>query len=141
MKNLSILFAAFAVLFLVSCSKENNDSELTLVSNRTSRVAGSWTYDKVFINDVDVTSTTFSADENYTMEFTKDGGYTYSSSYLGQTYSDAGKWEFTNSNESIKITDSYGDVETYKILRLTNTEMWWSETYGTDTYEVHLKAK
>ena len=140
MKKLSILFAAFAVLFLVSCGKYEDGPGFSLRS-KAGRVAGSWTYDKVFINDVDVTSTTFSADENYTMEFTKDGGYTYSSSYLGQTYSDAGKWEFTNSNESIKITDSYGDVETYKILRLTNTEMWWSETYGTDTYEVHLKAK
>jgi hypothetical protein len=140
MKKLSILFAAFAVLFLVSCGKYEDGPGFSLRS-KAGRVAGSWTYDKVYINDVDVTSATFSADENYTMEFTKDGGYTFSYAYLGQTYSDAGKWEFANSNESIKITDSYGDVETYKILRLTNTEMWWSETDGTDTYEIHLKAK
>jgi hypothetical protein len=140
MKKLSILFAAFAVMFLVSCGKYEDGPGFSLRS-KAGRVAGSWTYDKVFINDVDVTSLLFDADATYTLDFTKDGGYKSTESYAGQTYSDDGKWEFTNSDENIKITDSDGYVEEYKILRLTNTEMWWSETDGTDTYEIHLKAK
>jgi hypothetical protein len=141
MKNLSILFAAFAVLFLVSCSKENNDSELTLVSNRTSRVAGTWTYDKLFVNGVDITSSILTAGEEYTLQFTQDGGYFFSYSNTSQSYSDSGSWHFTDGIENIAITNTLGEVVTYKILRLTNFEMWWSETDGADTYEYHFKVK
>jgi hypothetical protein len=140
MKKLSILFAAFAVMFLVSCGKYEDGPGFSLRS-KAGRVAGSWTYDKAFINNVDVTSLFYSSDVISTLEFTKDGAYTETETYAGQTDTDGGKWEFTNSDENIKITYNDGYVNEYKILRLTNTEMWWSETDGTDTYEVHLKAK
>ena len=140
MKKLSILFAAFAVLFLVSCGKYEDGPGFSLRS-KAGRVAGSWTYDKIYLNDVDVTSLITTSGEDVTLDFTKDGGYTYTSVYAGQTYSDAGKWEFTNNDEDMKITDSDGYVDTYKILRLTNTEMWWSQTDGADTYKIYLKAK
>lgn len=141
MKKLSILFAAFAVLFLVACGEQSNESELTLIPNRTARIAGTWTYDKVFLNGVDVTSSILSATDEYTFQFTQQGEFFFSYSNAGQLYSDSGNWLFTDGIENIAITNTLGEVVTYKILRLTNFEMWWSETDGIDTYEYHFKVK
>ena len=141
MKKLSILFAAFAVLFLVACGEQSNESELTLIPNRTARIAGTWTYDKLFVNGVDVTASTLTVGSEYTLQFTEDGGYFFSYSNIGQSYSDSGSWLFTDGIENIAITNTLGEVVTYKILRLTNFEMWWSETDGVDTYEYHFKVK
>ena len=129
------------MLFLVACGEQSNESELTLIPNSTARIAGTWTYDKIFVNGVDVTASTLIVGSEYTLQFTEDGEYFFSYSNIGQTYSDSGSWLFTDGIENIAITNTLGEVVTYKILRLTNFEMWWSETDGMDTYEYHFKVK
>ena len=141
MKKLYVFFSVFALFFLVSCGKESAESELTLVSNRTSRIAGTWTYDKVFLNGIDITSSVLGANDEYTFQFTQQGEYFFSYSYAGQFYSDSGSWLFTDGIKNITITNNLGQVDTYKILRLTIFEMWWSATDGIDTYEYHFKVK
>ena len=146
MKKISILFAAFAVLLLVSCGKYEDGPGFSLRS-RTSRIAGSWTYEKVIFNGVDVTSTWSEPGEDYTLEFTKDGGYTetviYPQGYIDVT---SGSWELTDNDENISIklaTVYYSATEVNKILRLTNKEMWYVYTspVSGNTTEYHLKAK
>jgi hypothetical protein len=82
-----------------------------------------------------------SATDEYTFQFTQQGDFLFSYSYAGQFYSDSGSWLLTDGIENITITNNLGQVETYKILRLTNFEMWWSEVIGTETYEYHFKVK
>ena len=146
MKKISILFAAFAVLLLVSCGKYEDGPGFSLRS-RTARIAGSWTYEKVIVNGVDMTSTWIEPGEDNTFEFTKDGGYTETvidpQGYIDVT---SGSWELTDNDENISIklaTVYYSATTVYKILRLTNKEMWyeWTSTASGNKIEYHLKAK
>ena len=143
MKKLSVLFAAFAVLFLLSCGKYEDGPGISLRS-KSSRIAGSWTIDKKFENDIDVTSQWVGNGIDRTYEFTRDGSYSKTTTYGSGTVStDSGTWEFVNDDEDLKISYSnsgFTSVNTYKILRLTNSELWYSITDSTDTYETHLKA-
>ena len=136
MKKLSILFAAFAVVFLASCGKYEDGPGFSLRS-KASRIAGSWTIDKYTIDGVDYSSDL----SGITWDFTKAGAFTSSYTYAGQTFTDNGTWALTSNDENVTLTDSFGDSESYKILRLTNSEFWFSETYSGVTSEYHLKAK
>ena len=140
MKKLSILFAAFAVLFLVSCGKYEDGPGFSLRSKKA-RVCGSWTYDKILIDDVDVTANIVAAGEDYTWVFNKDGMYEGMWSFPGGWQSSNGNWFFENKQEDIVFPDFNGDPDIYKILRLTNTEFWFSKTEYGSTKEYHLKAK
>ena len=53
MKKLSILFAAFSVLFLVSCGKYEDGPGFSLRS-KEARLAGTWTFEKVTWDGIDV---------------------------------------------------------------------------------------
>lgn len=134
MKKLSILFAAFAVLFLVSCGKYEEGPGISLRS-KASRIDGSWKVEKYTEDGADFTSDYASL----TFEFTKDGSYTVSDAYLGQL--ETGSWELTSNNEDFTFTFSDGTTEAYKILRLTNSDFWISQTYSGITDVIHLKAK
>ena len=61
MKRSSLLFTAFAMLFLVSCGKYEDGPDFTLRS-KTARIAGSWTLEKYMVDGVDLTSQVTSAD-------------------------------------------------------------------------------
>jgi hypothetical protein len=146
MKKLSILFAAFAVLFLVSCGKYEDGPGFSLRS-KSSRIAGSWTIDKKLENGVDVTSEWVGNGIDHTYEFTKDGAYKSTTTYgSGIVNVEEGSWELTNNDEDLTViysnpSSTWTDTLTYKILRLTNSEMWYSRSNGTETLETHLKAK
>jgi hypothetical protein len=136
MKKLSILFAAFAVLFLVSCGKYEEGPSLSLRS-KASRIDGSWKVEKYTEDGTDLTSDY----ATLTFEFTKDGSFTISDNYLGQVFSETGSWELTSNNEDLTFTFSDGTTDVYKILRLTNSDFWISQTYSGITDVIHLKAK
>jgi hypothetical protein len=136
MKKLSILFAAFAVLFLVSCGKYEDGPGISLRS-KASRIDGSWKVEKYTEDGTDFTSDY----ATLTFEFTKDGSFTISDNYLGQVYSETGSWELTSNDEDLTFTFSDGTTDVYKILRLTNSDFWISQTYSGMTDVIHLKAK
>lgn len=136
MKKLSILFAAFSVLFLVSCGKYEDGPGFSLRS-KEARLAGTWTFEKVTWDGIDVAVVY----EDYTWDFTKSGSFTETEIDFGQIYTYVGTWALTSNDENITITDSDGDSRTYKILRLTNSEFWFSQTSNGSTDEYHLKAK
>ena len=136
MKKLSILFAAFAVFFLVSCGKYEEGPGLSLRS-KASRIDGSWKVEKYTEDGTDLTSDY----ATLTFEFTKDGSFTISDNYLGQVFSETGSWELTSNNEDLTFTFSDGTTDVYKILRLTNSDFWISQTYSGITDVIHLKAK
>jgi hypothetical protein len=136
MKKLSILFAAFAVVMLASCGKYEDGPGFSLRS-KASRIAGSWTIEKATSDGVDYTADL----SGLTFEFTQAGSYTETFTFFGQTSTDTGNWELTSNNEDLTITYTDGTIQSYKILRLTNSELWFSETSSGTTDEYHLKAK
>jgi len=75
MKKLSILFAAFAVVFLASCGKYEEGPGFSLRS-KTSRLAGTWTLTEAFQGSTNVTGDLTSGG-TVELTFDKDGAYTY----------------------------------------------------------------
>jgi hypothetical protein len=129
------------MLFLVSCGKYEDGPDFTLRS-KTARIAGSWTLEKYMVDGVDLTSQVTSADLALSLKYDKDGSYTEVRFLSGQVVSTkSGTWKFSLNKENLVVTLTSGTVTAYKILRLTNSELWLQETYGGDVTEIHLKAE
>lgn len=145
MKKISLLLVTIAMVSLWSCGKYEEGPMFSLRS-KTGRIAGTWVYDKILQNDVDVTSQS-TANSTFEMTIDRDGTYktVYSYTVLGQNFSgeDTGTWEFGD-NETINITsDSGNGTNTTTIIRLTNSEFWTKDTDSStgDVTEVHYKSK
>jgi hypothetical protein len=144
MKKLSILFAAFAVVFLASCGKYEDGPGFSL-SSKTSRLAGSWTVTEAFQGSTNIT-TSLTNGGTVDLTFEKDGAYTYSYDFvifgIPTNGSVSGTWAFSSDKTSLEITDGSGQTDSSKILRLTNNELWLEQSDSNGgTYEVHYSAK
>jgi len=141
MKRSSLLFTAFAMLFLVSCGKYEDGPDFTLRS-KTARIAGSWALDKFIEDGVDLTSQVTASGYSISFDFTKDGSYSEAEYVSGQLVgTNSGAWKLSLNKENLVVTLTNGTVTAYKILRLTNSELWLQETYGGDVTEINLKAE
>ena len=144
MKKLSILFAAFAVVFLASCGKYDDGPGFSLRS-KTSRLVGSWTVTEAFQGSTNIT-TSLTNGGTVDLIFDKDGAYTYSYDFLILGFptngSISGTWAFSSDKSSLEVTDGSGQMDSSKILRLTNKELWLEQSDSNGgTYEVHYSAK
>jgi uncharacterized lipoprotein NlpE involved in copper resistance len=144
MKKLSILFAAFAVVMLASCGKYEDGPGFSLRS-KTARLAGTWTVTEAFQGTVDITT---SLTNGGTIEatFEKDGSYTYTYNFVILGFptngSVSGTWAFSSDKSALEVTDGSGQMDSSKILRLTNNELWLEQVDSNGgTYEVHYSAK
>ncbi len=143
MKKIKLALVAMTLVMLWSCGKYEEGPAFSLRSKK-SRIAGTWVYDKVLQDGVDVTSE--SNYSSYELTIEKDGTYktVFSYTFLGQTISgeDSGTWEFGD-NETIDVKSTTNNTTTTStITRLTNSEYWTKRTStdGTVT-EVHYKSK
>ena len=118
-KFLSYLFAALLMVTTVSCDDDDDNS----TPNNTSLLtASTWTGDKVFVQNIDVTenpSAPFDV-KDITVKFNNDG--TYSGQIIGAT--EDGTWEFNNSQNQIILDKDTDDELTVDINKLTSTELW-----------------
>ena len=144
MKKLSLLFALAAMFVFAGCGKYEDGPGFSLRS-KEARIKGTWAIEKYYENGVDITADFLADGTTVTIEFTKDGSYstTLSYTFLGQTYTETetGSWVLTNDDAYLTMTDSQGDASSVRILRLTNSEMWFEDTSSGTTDEVHLIAK
>ena len=54
----------------------------------------------------------------------------------------SGTWAFSSDKTSLEVTDGSGQMDSSKILRLTNNELWLEQSDSNGgTYEVHYSAK
>ncbi len=140
MKKLSILFAAFAVVMLASCGKYEDGPGFSLRS-KTSRLAGSWTVTEAFQGSTNIT-TSLTNGGTVDLTFDKDGAYTYSYDFVITNGSVTGTWAFSSDKTSLEVTDGSGQMDSSKILRLTNNELWLEQSDSNGgIYEVHYSAK
>jgi hypothetical protein len=143
MKKLSILFAAFAVVFLASCGKYEDGPGLSLRS-KTSRLAGTWTVTEAFQGSTNITSSITNGG-SVELTFNNDGAYSYTYDFvvfgIPTNGTVTGTWAFSDDKSQIVVSNG-GQSDSSKILRLTNSELWLEESDGSGgTYEVHYSSK
>lgn len=136
MKKTALALSFIGLSLLLGSCKKYPDGPIISFETRTARVANNWKMGSVTLNGTDVTSSYNNI--NYTETYTKDGNYSYSSSFG----SGSGKWAFENSDKQIKRNGvSNQDSEDLTILKLKENEFWYSYTDRRDNYEFHLVPK
>lgn len=146
MKKSTLFIAAWAVLLVVSCGKYEDGPNFSLRSKK-SRVVGEWYYEGIYVDGVEMTTPEDLV--GYSSTFEKNGEYLDMAVDAGNPIVTVGTWDFANDKEELAITTQYVDWNNtlvyntinYKILRLTNKELWYSITSNGSEYEVHLKSK
>ena len=133
---------AISVLSLTSCSKE------TTLEENQKNIKKLWKLDQYLVNGVDKTSSlvitgyteSYSDNLKYDRSFTSRNGdnITQNGSYKFESNSQVhvsgvGSIELTNGNT---VSSSY-----YNIIRLTETQLWYSYTNGNDKHEFRLSRK
>lgn len=134
MKNFTYLLAL--VLIFTSCKKYEDGPSFSLRS-KSSRVDGKWGMTSHFYNGKQDILTPDDLDDIW--EFNKDGTFILTD----PGYSiDNGKWTFTSNKEQIILTFAgSSNATSINILRLKNSEFWFSIIDGSDTEEFHFSSK
>ena len=158
MKKLTGL-SVFIVLLLIfsSCGKYEDGPAFSLRTKKM-RATGEWEIDKMLVNgeeqDGSIESEEGEDEEEFdmdidfsamTFELKSDNSASISLNAFGMTFSDEGKWEFTNNKEDLRIYDFDGIGAGFnsenEITRLTNSEMWLVDRDGSDEVELRLVKK
>lgn len=141
-KLITLLLTLVVVVGSVSCKYENGPT-LSLRSKKA-RVAGSWFLYEIITKDeqgkIETETIVFKEDENVTHLYTKDGDYTNTDIYGGNTYISNAKWEFSDGKSKIKHNYEDGTSESAEILKLEHKEMWLKLSENNVDYEFHYRA-
>jgi hypothetical protein len=136
------MFISMALVFLVSCSKYEDGPAISLRSKKA-RLSNEWQVSSAYQNGADRTSDFNAAFAGYLLKIEKEGNYTltYSPFSLG-TVTESGTWKFNSDETHVIFTDSDGNQEDYKILRLKEKELWveFTDDDG-NLWEVRLVPK
>lgn len=136
LKLFSLALLAVVVVLGTSCGKYEEGPGFSLMTKKA-RVAGVWKLEKYVSANGTVTNA--EADDNITVEYTKEGTLIVKGSEFGTTFTLNGTWEFAQDKEYIKTTlEFFGQtsVEETKILRLTNKEFWTVDEDGDETHMI-----
>lgn len=134
LKLFSFALLAAVVVLGTSCGKYEEGPGFSLMTKKA-RVAGVWKLDKYVSANGTVTNA--EADDNTTVEYTKEGTLILKGSEFGISYTINGTWEFTKDKEYFKTTLvilGQNEVNEVKILRLTNKEFWTVDEDGDQTH-------
>ena len=162
MKKTQILsiFIIFTIILFSSCSKYDENNGISLKSSKA-RLSKTWKIKTIYgtqnqvipIKDfIDLMSEKelnyygitpyfkFTFEKNQEMDFIIGAGFV--------TIHNPGIWKFIDNEEMIEIdvqeNTFYGIPvinEEYKILRLTNSDLWMEYKKNNETYEILLKSK
>lgn len=132
-----IAFAlAFILLYVITFSSCKTYSEGPAFSLRSkkARVCNTWKIDKCFVAGVDETASTLSSLGDYRLEIKKDMTYTISGNYP-----ENGSWKLGEDYDDIFFTPTGGALESARLLKLKNKEMWFKTTAPNGTFtEFHF---
>ncbi|MCF8222668.1 MAG: hypothetical protein K9J25_05930 [Bacteroidales bacterium] len=146
MKNiLRISLILAVILFSVSCNKSETYPQGGDVDDAQVNLQKNWVLNTYFRNDVNETEQLIIS--SYSEEYTADG--VYSRSYIkadASEVSEDGAYSFSDNMHELRISDvsSISDFSennstlsssAYKILKLTESELWYSYLNGGDKHE------
>lgn len=136
MKNILIILI---LSLLISCGKYEEGPKFSLQS-KTARLCRNWEVEKVFKENVDITSQHLERYKKHEMKFVDIGS-------LKETIGEiilAKAWEWTDKKESIIVT-TYLPGDTFKneffIKRLTSKEFWYTTVIDDKNYFFQWKHK
>ena len=135
-----LLILVAGISMIASCKKYEEGPEFTLRTAK-SRIVNSWVIEKYLVNGNDFTSFWLGVYGDYTIKYDKNNTYKFVRNGSYKT----GKW-FLKHNYSMLVIQESGvtgtsDYDYGKIRKLTNNEMWLLFKDGSDTIEIHYKAK
>lgn len=136
-----LLILGFTLLFTMACSEDEDAAPVDLLT------AHIWKLEKYFRNGNDETSNVLIS--NFTEEYKIDGAFIRN--YIdkdGEFFNETGAWEFDSNQKQVKVTGvssiEFTDQTTtvsssdYNIIKLTDTEIWYSYSNGGDFHEFHF---
>jgi len=125
------LILSFIVLLFVLTSCYYEDGPFYSLRTRKQRLAQTWRYDRVRINNLDITNNF----ADYTLTFTKENDVTWHTlskddSGIDSIYISSGRWEFDAPNYRkldlffIDSTTHQMSGQSWEIHRLTKKQLW-----------------
>lgn len=129
MKNLMnrTFFALLTLtLVLVSCGKYEEGPGLSLLSKKM-RLTGTWAPSEYIDANGNVTTLDSSMG---TVTYENDGTVTSSYTFLGQTITVTGTWEFNSDKTAIVTTVNSQTSTSDPINRLSNKDLWFKDADG-----------
>ena len=121
-----MLAASLVVLLNLSSCKKYDDGPSFSLKSKNGRLTGEWTVDE--INKVKTVGSTI------TLEFEKNGDFSFGSSYsyygYSYSYSYDGEWDWEDGKKSVEVSIDGEDKTEWEILRLTNKELWFEDEDG-----------
>lgn len=132
LRQVAVLSVATMALTFTGCKKYDEGPALSLRTKKA-RVVNVWEYQRVFVNDRDISSIF----DNATITFKKDNTV---ESVDGAGNRQTGTWEFASGKEELVIKYSTADKpETWTILKLKEEELWARYEQNGDKIEVRLE--
>jgi hypothetical protein len=128
---LASTIALFSVAVVTtSCNKYEDGPAFSLLTKKM-RLTGDWTLENYTSDGTDITSFVQSAWGNAEWQIEKDGTYK-----ITGNINDSGTWELGEDKDDVFFTPTGDPQESYRILRLKNTELWLRMTNANGTYDV-----
>lgn len=137
---MKIVFNLLFLAILFSTCKYEDGPKLSLRTKKH-RLVNNWHFDKYFENGVDKTDIFLHQMNNYSysVDFNSDNTYKITEIW-GQTKSETGTWEFIIDKNYINFMSNNSNEEyKWKILRLTEKEIWFEYDLNNNHIERHLK--
>ncbi len=132
----AITLICFLAITLPSCNKYVDGPKLSLRSKKA-RLCGDWKLEFYSYNDADQTAALQALlGANFKYDIEKDGKYT-----VQGNFSTTGTWELGEDGDDVMFQSSASGatLDTYRILRLKNKELWWKQTQSNgDVVEMHF---
>ena len=121
MKKQYYLLFILSFVFIFSSCKKYDDGPVVSLLTKTARLTGEW--------DVEEIDGEYLTDVSAFITFEKNGDFELSvqfNDYYYDDYIERGYWEWESGKESVDVTVD-GERQEYKILRLTNDELWFED--------------
>lgn len=136
MRLVLILFVCS--LALSSCKKYDEGPSLSLLSKKQ-RLTGKWELASFFLNGNEITIT-----NKTDININKNGTFSTSMLIGTNTFSNNGNWAFSDDHEMLLLTYSAQSTESWKIMRLSNKQLFIEMTQSGGSvmrYEYVKKVK
>jgi len=133
-----IISFLFAAIIFSGCNKYEDGPAISLLSAEK-RIDGTYTLDKYYINDQELTLTDINISE-YKVTYNKDGSGTRTINGLKSDI----QWEFDDKKENIRekeqgLTGEWSSWGNYrKLLKLTKDEIWILDESDLESSEFHF---
>ncbi|HOY37979.1 MAG: lipocalin family protein [Bacteroidales bacterium] len=123
-KKYMLIFFSVVLVFSTSCTKFEEGAFISLRSAEFN-IMGTWKISEVLENDL-VNDSLLNEEANNLLVFADSSSFTFQVLRNGNIAQNlAGTWQYNSDNQHLSFkTDADSTFQVYRIIRLTNKEMW-----------------